>query len=179
VSWLGGCVALKVGDGGADARAVQSFAGSALTHVPYRGSQLIMSALLSGNIDCFVGDVSVPLEHIRAGTARRIAVITPASVPLLPDALALAELVPGFAATLWYGLHAAKATSSAAVRYPMRELARCLRERGADLSLTGPQSLAERLQAEVPQWLAVVTAGAIKAELHLRRRRAQLNTMPA
>jgi tripartite-type tricarboxylate transporter receptor subunit TctC len=149
-------------------------AGVELTHVPYRGAQLIMSALLAGDIDCFVGDLSVPLEHIRAGTARCIAVTTEARAPLLPDVPAAAEQVPGFASTLWYGLFAAKATAPEAIRrmlaelQPLRapegELFRRLEERGAELLLTGPEPLAERLRAEVPLWQAVVTAAAIRVE---------------
>ena len=133
-----------------------------------------MTALLSGDIDAFVGDLSVPIEHIRAGTARCIAVTTPARAALLPDVPAVAELVPGFTATLWYGLFAAKATAPVAIERMMRELttlrapdgelARRLRATGAELLLTGPEALAARLRAEVPQWRAVVTAGAIKPE---------------
>ncbi|MDB5372443.1 MAG: transporter [Belnapia sp.] len=146
----------------------------ALTHVPYRGAQLVMSALLAGDIDCFVGDLSVPLEHIRAGTARCIAVTTAARAPLLPEVPAAGELVPGFASTLWYGLFAARATAPEAVRrmlaelQPLRdpngELTRRLEERGAELLLTGPGPLAARLRDEVPQWRAVVAAAGIRAE---------------
>jgi tripartite-type tricarboxylate transporter receptor subunit TctC len=149
-------------------------AGVELTHVPYRGAQLIMSALLAGDIDCFTGDLSVPLEHIRAGTARCLAVTTEARAPLLPDVPAVREALPGYASTLWYGLFAAKATPPDAIqrmlaelaplRAPGGELSRRLSERGAELLLTGPEPLAERLRAEVPQWRAVVAAAAIRAE---------------
>ena len=149
-------------------------AGVEVTHVPYRGAQLIMSALLSGDIDLFVGDVSVPLAHIRAGTVRCIAVTTEARAPLLPEVPAAREVVPGYASTLWYGLFAAKATPPEAIRRllaelaPLRapdgELSRRLSDLGAELLLTGPEPLAERLRGEVPQWRAVVAAAAIRAE---------------
>jgi tripartite-type tricarboxylate transporter receptor subunit TctC len=149
-------------------------AGVELTHVPYRGAQLVMNALLAGDIDCFVGDLSVPLEHIRAGTARCIAVTTEARAPLLPEVPAVREAVPGYASTLWYGFFAAKATPPEAIqrmlaelaplRAPGGELSRRLSERGAELLLTGPEPLAERLRAEVPQWRAVVAAASIRAE---------------
>jgi tripartite-type tricarboxylate transporter receptor subunit TctC len=145
-----------------------------LTHVPYRGSQLIMNALLAGDIDCFTGDVSVPLEHIRAGTARCIAVTTPTRAPLLPDAVAVAEEVPGFSSTLWYGFFASKATPPEAMQRMVTELRpfgapdSVLRQRlaslGAEALFTGPGPLAERLKTEVPQWKAVVQAAAIQVE---------------
>jgi tripartite-type tricarboxylate transporter receptor subunit TctC len=145
-----------------------------LTHVPYRGSQLIMNALLAGDIDCFTGDVSVPLEHIRAGTARCIAVTTPQRAPLLPEAVSVSEEVPGFASTLWYGIFAAKATPPEAIQRLLAEMApmaaqdselrRRLAALGAELLLTGPGPLADRLKAEVPQWREVVRAAAIQVE---------------
>jgi tripartite-type tricarboxylate transporter receptor subunit TctC len=149
-------------------------AGVQLTHVPYRGSQLIMTALLAGDIDCYTGDVSIPLEHIRAGTARCIAVTTESRAPLLPDVPAAREEVPGFAVTLWYGLFAAKATPPEAIqrmltelaplRAPEGALARRLSETGAELLLTGPEPLAERLRAEIPQWRAAVEAAGLRVE---------------
>lgn len=149
-------------------------AGVELTHVPYRGSQLIMNALLAGDIDCFTGDVSVPLPHIRAGTARCIAVTSEQRAPLLPDVPTVREVVPGYASTLWYGLFAAKATPPEAIRRMMAELAplrapeselsRRLAATGAELLLTGPEPLAERLRTEIPQWRAVVAAAGLQVE---------------
>ncbi|MBY0329687.1 MAG: tripartite tricarboxylate transporter substrate binding protein [Acetobacteraceae bacterium] len=149
-------------------------AGVQMTHVPYRGAQLIMAALLAGDIDCFVGDVSIPLEHVRAGTARSIAVTTTARAPLLPDVPSASEVVPGFASTLWYGVFAARATAPEAVqrmlaelqalRAPGGDLDRRVSERGYELLLAGPDVLAARLRGEVPQWQAVVAAAGIRPE---------------
>ncbi len=145
-----------------------------MTHVPYRGAQLIMNALLAGDIDIFLGDVSVPLEHIRAGTARCIAVTSATRAALLPDAPAVAEEVPGYSSTLWYGFFASKATPPEAMQRMIRELTpfgapdselrRRLAALGAEAMFTGPGPLAERLKAEVPQWKAVVQAAAIAVE---------------
>ncbi len=124
--------------------------------------------------DCFVGDLSIPLPHIRAGTARCIAVTSEARAPLLADVPAARELVPGFTSTLWYGLFAAKATPPEAIRRMLAELAplrapqgelfRRLAESGAELLLTGPEPLAERLRAEIPQWREVVAAAGVRVE---------------
>jgi tripartite-type tricarboxylate transporter receptor subunit TctC len=133
-----------------------------------------MTALLAGDTDCFIGDISVPLPHIRAGTARCIAVTTETRAPLLPDVPTVAEVVPGFAVTLWYGLFAAKSTPAEAIRRILSELAplrapdselrRRLSETGAELLLTGPEPLAERLRTEIPQWRAVVAAAGLRVE---------------
>ncbi|WP_170979159.1 tripartite tricarboxylate transporter substrate binding protein [Roseomonas sp. HF4] len=149
-------------------------AGIELLHVPYRGAGLIMNALLAGDIDCFVGDVSLALEHIRAGTIRGIGVTTATRAPLLPDVPAVGERVPGFAVPFWFGLFAAKATPPEAIarvlaelaplRAPESELYRRMAARGSQLMLTGPGPLAERLRAEIPQWRQVVQAAGITPE---------------
>ena len=145
-----------------------------LMHVPYRGAQLVMNALLAGDIACAVSDISIGLEHIRAGTVRALAVTTEVRAPLLPDVPAMREQVPGYGVTLWYGLFAAKATAPEAIlrllteleplRAPESELFRRMAERGTQLLLTGPEPLAARLQAEIPQWREVVTAARITVD---------------
>lgn len=145
-----------------------------LMHVPYRGAQLVMNALLAGDLSCAMSDISIGLEHVRSGTVRALAVTTEARAPLLPDVPAMQEQVPGYAATLWYGLFAAKATAPEAVqrlltelqtlRAPKGELFRRMAERGSQLLLTGPEPLATRLRAEVPQWRDVVAAARITVE---------------
>ncbi|MCO6418981.1 tripartite tricarboxylate transporter substrate binding protein [Siccirubricoccus sp. KC 17139] len=149
-------------------------AGVQVTHVPYRGAQLVMNALLAGDIDCYIGDVGIPLEHIRSGTVRCIGVTTTERAPLLPDVPSASDVVPGFASTLWYGLFAGRSTPPEAIervlaelaplRAPESELRMRVAERGSDLLLTGPQPLAERLRAEVPQWQAVIAAAGIEPE---------------
>lgn len=149
-------------------------AGIQLLHVPYRGAGLIMNALLAGDIDCFIGDISLALEHVRAGTIRAIGVTTQARAPLLPEVPAVGEAVPGYVAPFWFGLFAAKQTAPEAIRRmnaelgplaaPDAELARRMAARGSTLRLDGPEPLTTRLRAEVAQWRDVVQAAGITPE---------------
>ncbi|MBP0464684.1 tripartite tricarboxylate transporter substrate binding protein [Roseomonas sp. PWR1] len=149
-------------------------AGIELLHVPYRGAGLIMTALLAGEIDAFVGDLSLALEHIRAGTIRPIGVTTQARAPLLPDVPAIGEQIAGYAVPFWFGLFAAKQTAPEAIRRmnaelaplaaPTSELSRRMADRGSLLVLSGPDPLAARLRAEVAQWRQVVQAAGITPE---------------
>lgn len=149
-------------------------AGIELLHVPYRGAGLVMTALLAGDIDAFVGDLSIALEHIRAGTARAIGVSTATRAPLLPDVPAIGEQVPGFAVPFWFGLFAAKQTAPEVVQRinaelaplaaPDSELSKRMAERGSKLVLSGPAPLEARLRAEVAQWRDVVRAAGIAPE---------------
>lgn len=149
-------------------------AGVELLHVPYRGAGLIMNALLAGDIDCFIGDISLALEHVRAGTIRAIGVTTQARAPLLPDVPAVGEAVPGYAVPFWFGLFAAKQTTPEAIArmnaelsplaQPGSDLLQRMAARGSTLLLNGPEPLAARLRAEVPQWREVVRVAGITPE---------------
>ncbi len=149
-------------------------AGIELLHVPYRGAGLIMTALLAGEIDAFVGDLSLALEHIRAGTIRPIGVTTATRAPLLPQTPAIGEIVAGYAVPFWFGLFAAKQTAPEAIRRmnaelaplaaPSSELSRRMAERGSVLVLSGPAPLEAKLRAEVAQWRVVVQAAGITVE---------------
>jgi tripartite-type tricarboxylate transporter receptor subunit TctC len=149
-------------------------AGVELLHVPYRGAGLIMTALLAGEIDTFVGDLSLALQHIRAGTIRPIGVTTAARAPLLRDTPAIGEVVPGYAVPFWFGLFAAKQTAPEAIRRmnaelgplaaPDSELSKRMAERGSQLVLSGPAPLEAKLRAEVAQWRVVVQAAGITVE---------------
>jgi tripartite-type tricarboxylate transporter receptor subunit TctC len=142
--------------------------------VPYRGAGLILNALLPGDIDCFIGDISLALEHVRAGTIRAIGVTTEARAPLLPEVPAVREIVPGYAVPFWFGLFAARQIAPEAIArmnaelaplaQPGSELFRRMAERGSTLLLDGPAPLAARLRAEVPQWREVVRVAGITPE---------------
>lgn len=149
-------------------------AGIDLLHVPYRGAGLIMTALLGGEIDTFVGDLSLALEHIRAGTIRPIGVTTATRAPLLPATPAIGETIAGYAVPFWFGLFAAKQTAPEAITRmntelaplaaPTSELSRRMADRGSQLLLDGPAPLAARLAAEVPQWRQVIAQAGITPE---------------
>ncbi|WP_237213030.1 Bug family tripartite tricarboxylate transporter substrate binding protein [Falsiroseomonas oryziterrae] len=149
-------------------------AGIELLHVPYRGAGHLVAALMSGDVDSFIGDISLTLEHVRAGTMRVLAVTTAERAPALPEVPALREQVTGYVVPFWFGLFAGKATPPEAIRRvlaelaplaaPDSELSRRMAERGSQLLLTGPEPLAARLRAEVPQWREVVSRGNITPE---------------
>jgi tripartite-type tricarboxylate transporter receptor subunit TctC len=121
-----------------------------------------------------VGDLSLALEHIRAGTIRPIGVTTATRAPLLPQTPAIGESIPGYAVPFWFGLFAAKQTAPEAIARlntelaplaaPTSELSRRMADRGSKLLLDGPAPLAARLAAEVPQWRQVIAAAGITPE---------------
>jgi len=79
--------------------------GLKMVHVPYRGTGPALNDLAAGIVDAYFGDPAT-LGLIRSGKARAMAVTSPERWPVLPDAPALAEAVPGYQAENWYAIAA-------------------------------------------------------------------------
>ena len=86
--------------------------GTNFVHVPYRGASQALTDLLSGQVQVLFEALPASIEHIKAGTLRGLAVTTSSRSPALPDLPAVGELVPGYEASGWNRMLAAKSTTS-------------------------------------------------------------------
>lgn len=75
-----------------------------LNHVPYKGVAPAYIDLMSGEVVVMFGNVSGPLEHIRAGRLRAIAVTSSKPSPVLPNVPLVANSYPGFDLVTWVGI---------------------------------------------------------------------------
>ena len=82
----------------------QSMAKVKLNHIPYKGVAPAFVDLMSGELAVMFGNVSGPLEHIRAGRLRAIAVTGPNPSPVLPQVPRVADVYPGFELVTWMGI---------------------------------------------------------------------------
>jgi tripartite-type tricarboxylate transporter receptor subunit TctC len=148
-------------------------AGVELLHVPYRGAGQAVNALYAGDTDLLVTGLIETLRHVREGRLRAVAVTSARRSPVLPDVPAIAEAVPEFDMSIWYGLFAPRGTPGAVVDRLVRDLAphrsgnrlaEQMTASGATLLLDGPAPLAARVAREVPQWKALVASAGIQPE---------------
>src|SRR5262245_16149057 len=86
----------------------QLMTGINLVHVPYRGGYV--PDLLSGQVQVVFGTISTCIQYIRGGMLRALAVTTATRSDVLPDIPTLAEFVPSYEASQWYGVGAPKDT---------------------------------------------------------------------
>jgi tripartite-type tricarboxylate transporter receptor subunit TctC len=86
----------------------KTMAGVELVHVPYRGSYL--PDLLGGQVQVAFTTIPSLIEYIRAGKLRALAVAGATRSDALPDVPIVAEFVPGYEASAWFGLGAPKST---------------------------------------------------------------------
>ncbi len=78
--------------------------GIKMTHVPYRGSAPALIDIIAGTVDVMFDNMPSSIEHIRAGKLRALAVTTEKRSEALPDVPTVADTVPGYEASAWFGI---------------------------------------------------------------------------
>ena len=100
----------------------KAMTGVQLLHVPYRGSGPALIDMLSGQVTVIFDTLSSSIEHIRAGKLRAIGVTSAKRIEALPDVPTIAETVPGYEVTAWFGAGLPKGTPPAIVDKLNREI---------------------------------------------------------
>lgn len=85
-------------------------AGIEMVHVPFRGTAPALTALLGGQVQMMCDNISTSLEHIRAGQLRALAVTTATRSELLPELPTVADSLPGFEQSAFFGVGAPRRT---------------------------------------------------------------------
>ena len=81
-----------------------------MVHVPYRGEAPALTDLIGGQVEVVFGSITASIEYIRAGTLRAFAVTTATRWELLPNVQSMAEFLPGYDTSVWFGVCAPKNT---------------------------------------------------------------------
>ena len=96
--------------------------GVDMVHVPYRGAAPALTDLLGGQVQVMFDTMPSSIEHIRAGKLRALAVTTATRSEALPDVPTVAEFVPGYEASGWFGVGAPKNTPAEIIDRLNREI---------------------------------------------------------
>jgi tripartite-type tricarboxylate transporter receptor subunit TctC len=145
--------------------------GINLVHVPYRGGYV--PDLLSGQVQIVFGTISTCIQYIRGGMLRALAVTTATRSDVLPDIPTLAEFVPGYEASQWYGVGAPKDTPAEVLDKLNKELNAVAADPLIKARLAGlgvdPMSMTSAafgkfIADETEKWGNVIRALNIKAE---------------
>jgi tripartite-type tricarboxylate transporter receptor subunit TctC len=148
-------------------------AGIEATHVPYRGSAPMMTDLLPGRIDYGTDNLASILPHVRSGALVAIGVTSAARWSGAPEIAAIAETLPGYEVTAWFGLVAPRGTppevirrANAALRAGLTrpETASRLLELGATPLPGTPEAYQARNAAEFARLGEVIRRAGIRAE---------------
>jgi tripartite-type tricarboxylate transporter receptor subunit TctC len=146
-------------------------AGVNLVHVPYRINNL--PDLLGGQVQVTFAPVPTVIGYIRAGRLRALAVTSTTRLQVLPNTPTLAEFVPGYEASTWFGLAAPKKTPLEIVDKLNNEVNACLSDpkllaQLADLGTIpismSPADFGKLIADEIDKWAKVIKTANIKPE---------------
>ena len=149
-------------------------AGVKLVHIPYKGVNLAMQDVLSGQIHLVVIGVPAAAPHIKAGKLRALALVAPQRSAALPDVPTVAEAgLRDFEVTTWYGILAPAGTPRPVVARLNAELVRIMHSpevkdrlaaMATDPVTSTPEEFADYIKREIAKWGDVVRKAGLKAD---------------
>ncbi len=149
-------------------------AGVRLVHVPYKGVNLAMNDVMSGELQLVIIGIPAAAQHIKAGKLRALAVIDTKRAAALPDVPTAAEAgLRDFEVTTWYGVLAPAGTPRPIVTRLNTEIVRVMhssemKERLATMATepvtSTPEEFGELIRREIAKWAEVVRAAGLKAD---------------
>jgi len=149
-------------------------AGVRLVHVPYKGVNLAMNDVMSGDVQLVIIGIPAAAPHIKAGKLRALAVIDSKRAAALPDVPTAAEAgLKDFEVTTWYGVHAPAGTPLPIVTRLNAEIVAVMhsnemKERLATMATepvtSTPEEFGDLIRREIAKWAKVVRAAGLKAD---------------
>jgi tripartite-type tricarboxylate transporter receptor subunit TctC len=151
----------------------QAMTVTKMLHVPYRGAGPALTDLLAGNADVLFDNLPSSIGHVRSGALRALAVTTAERSPALPDVPTVAETVPGYEASAWFGVGAPKHTPAEVIARLNKEINGVLNDPamvkrladlgGTPLRLSAPE-FGKLIADETEKWRKVVEFSGAKIE---------------
>jgi tripartite-type tricarboxylate transporter receptor subunit TctC len=144
-----------------------------MVHVPYRGNALALADLLGGQVQMMFVDIPSSLQYIRGGTLRAVAMTIATRWEALPDLPTVADVLPGFEASSWYGIGAPSSTPTEIIDKLNGEINGALADnkmkaRLDDLGATSfagsPSDFGRHVAEETESWGKVVKLAGLKPE---------------
>jgi tripartite-type tricarboxylate transporter receptor subunit TctC len=144
-----------------------------IVHVPYRGLATSFTDLLGGQVQVAFASTVSSIEYVKTGRLRALAVTAATRSDALPDVPTVDEFVPGYEASIWFGIGAPKKTPTeildklnneinAAVADPNMKVR--LADLGGTILAGSPADFGKFIADETEKWGKVIRAVNIKAE---------------
>jgi tripartite-type tricarboxylate transporter receptor subunit TctC len=152
---------------------LQQMSATAMTHVPYKGIGAAISDLLSGQLQMYLAPGAAVFPHVATGRLRILGQSSERRLPTMPELPAIAEVVPGYAASFPYSMGAPAGTPAQIVSRINAALARTLKQAeiverlrsfGLEPAHSTPREHAQAIVRDIAMWTKVVKTARIKLE---------------
>ena len=147
--------------------------GIDVVYIPYKSVGLVVTDLLAGRLDAQITNLPAHVENVRSGKVRALGVTSTKRSPRLPDVPPIAETVPVFDVTVWYGVCAPAGISKAIVQEVANDFAEALKtpevqkrleDFGVDVQFMPPAQFASYFRAEAAKWAKVIKTAGIQGQ---------------
>lgn len=154
-----------------DAFKMQS--GAFIVNIPYRGTAPALQDVLAGQVDLMFAAVGNAQAQIKAGKLKALGVTSAKRLPAFPDVPAIAEVLPGYESSAWFGLFgpgrmdpelARRLSDAARKAIASPEVRNRLEHEGAVPVGNSPEEFARFVQAEIPRWAKIVKFAGTRPE---------------
>jgi tripartite-type tricarboxylate transporter receptor subunit TctC len=147
--------------------------GLFIVNIPYRGTAPAVQDVIAGQVDLMFAPLVNTLPNIRAGRLKALGVTSKQRLPQFPDVPAIAEVLPGYESSAWFGLFGPGRMDPAltkrladaarqAVQSP--DVRRRIETDGATAVGNAPEEFSRFVQAEIERWGKVVRFSGAKPE---------------
>ena len=142
-------------------------------HVPYRGAAPALADLLAGQVQVLFDPMPNPIEYIKAGKVRPLAITSATRSEVLPDLPTMSEFVPGYEASFIFGIGAPENTPAEIVEKLNKEINAALADPKTKVRLAdmggavfsgSPADFGNVIAEETEKWGKVIRGANIKAQ---------------
>ncbi len=150
---------------------LKAMTGAQFTHVPYKGGGPATIDLVAGRIQAIFGSIPQWQPHLATGRVRAIGIGHPTRVKSMPDVPAIAEILPGFNNTSWYGFLAPAGTPAPIISKINAEMNRAaynpefikhVEGIGLEVARSTPKEMGDLIRSELARWTNVIESAGIK-----------------
>ena len=153
--------------------AFKMMSGTYIVNIPYKGTAPAIQDVLAGQVEMMFANVGNAQAYIKAGKLKALGVTSPKRLPQFPDVPAIAEVLPGYQSSAWFGLFgpakmspelARKIGDAARQAIASPEVRKRIESEGATPVGDSPEEFARFVHEEIVRWGKVVKFSGAKAE---------------
>ena len=145
----------------------QSMTGTELTHIPYKGSGPAMTDMLSGQVQLWIANAPVVVQHIQEGKLRALATTSAKRPSIAPNIPTLNEAgLRGYEADTWYGIFAPAKTPKPIIDKLNKDIVTVLQspeiresfaKDGAEIVGNSSAEFTQKVRDDVAKWKKVIS----------------------